>query len=331
MDVLDKYIDAFKERFAKLPFIKAFRGKVILRKVIIFLTLFSMWLSLLAGALFSPKRITYGKQQLATSKSFENQSGKIELTKQVYSADNQILLLQMETQDYTGVIAKGINAKNLKWKLYAKKYSEKTRMEIIPLTNNKITLVIQNLPDDFEAIALEVENTTPTGSDVDISIKSYDEESKKKTKVKELSNKMLFIVTAQNQKMEEKKLKYVSRESFSLDIFKEERAFQVKQIEQMKKSIEKLEESIKEDQSTLENLTREAEYKVGSDLEVINNNMTQIKTSMNTKGLNIKQAENNIATLEEVVASIDKAIEAVKDGSYQFNAPVTSFNIKEIQ
>lgn len=331
MDVLDKYIDAFKERFAKLPFIKAFRGKVILRKVIIFLTLFSMWLSLLAGALFSPKRITYSKQQLATSKSFENQSGKIELTKQVYSADNQILLLQMETQDYTGVIAKGINAKNLKWKLYAKNYSEKTRMEIIPLTNNKITLVIQNLPDDFEAIALEVENTTPTSDDVDISIKSYDEESKKKTKVKELSNKMLFIVTAQNQKMEEKKLKYVSRESFALDIFKEERAFQVKQIDQMKKSIEKLEESIKEDQSTLENLTRESEYKVGSDLEVINNNMTQIKTSMNTKGLNIKQAENNIATLEEVVASIDKAIDAVKDGSYQFNAPVTSFNIKEIQ
>ena len=104
-----------------------------------------------------------------------------------------------------------------------------------------------------------------------------------------------------------------------------------REIEQMKKSIEKLEESIKEDQSTLENLTREAEYKVGSDLEVINNNMTQIKTSMNTKGLNIKQAENNIATLEEVVASIDKAIEAVKDGSYQFNAPVTSFNIREIQ
>ncbi len=90
MDVLDKYIDGFKERFANLPFIKVLRRKVILRKVIIFLTLFSMWLSLLAGALFSPKRITYTKQQLETSKSFENQSGKIEVTKQVYSADNQI-------------------------------------------------------------------------------------------------------------------------------------------------------------------------------------------------------------------------------------------------
>lgn len=122
------------------------------------------------GAIFSPQRQTYTSEQLKTKQVFANGSGKMKLVSQEYSSDTGIIVLQFETKDATTSIDRGIDAKRLKWKLYAQHKDSKIEMDVVPIIGNKVSVIIKGVPKNFGAFAIDVTNQTVSSSSIDVNI-----------------------------------------------------------------------------------------------------------------------------------------------------------------
>ena len=122
INTIKNWIEQIKSSSIAKPFIAIknwLHENVIKRKLIIFGLLFTTWLSLLLGAIYSPQRQTYSDEQLKTKQSFSNGTGEIKLTSQTYSVETGVIVLQFETKDATSSVDRGIDTKRLKWQLYA--------------------------------------------------------------------------------------------------------------------------------------------------------------------------------------------------------------------
>lgn len=221
IDTIKRWIERVKSSSIAKPFIvtkKWFQKNVIKRKLVIFSILFTAWISLLLGAIYSPQRQTYTDDQLKTKRTFENGSGEVRLSSQTYSPNTGIIVLQFETKDSTSPVDHGIDVKRLKWDLYAQKKSENTTMEIVPIIDNKISVIIRNVPKDFGAFAIDITNKTVSTSDIDIDISSLSDDQEQPSKAKENSddNVVQFYITTQNSKLKKTNIKDVSREEFTL-------------------------------------------------------------------------------------------------------------------
>lgn len=329
--------DWLKEKLDSNPIIKTLRRRAILRKFLTLLVMLSMWLGLLLGAWFSPQRVKYTEAQLATEREFANSTGMVELTKQAYDPDSGVVLLSFETTDYTSAITKGINVANLSWELYTKIGTTDSTLQVIPLTNNKIFVIINNIPKGFEALAVNIYNNTPPINNIDISVKDYQEETEKLKKEntkksqaateESVDNLAQFIVTEQSNKLDIKSLDNLSREEFALSLFEDELNFEKEQKARLEDSVSQLEQGIKEDQKTLEDLQREAQYLVGTALTKQYESIERVERSIEEKEKKISQANGNIDVVKSLIDNLETSIQAVKDGSYQFNAPVQSIEM----
>ncbi|HFI0144867.1 TPA: hypothetical protein ACGOR8_001944 [Streptococcus suis] len=322
-----------KEHYNRLPIVKKLKRKAILRKFITLLTMLSIWSALLLGAWFSPERVKYTKDQLETEKVFANKTGEVVLTEQFFDSDLGVVMLSFETSDWTSAITKGINVNNLSWELYTKDTNNDSSLQVVPLTRNKIIVVIREVPKDFEALAVNIYNSTLPTADIDISVKDYVEEAENSNQKSEekaaegqatVDNLAQFIITPQSKKLKNKKLENLTREELALSLFDDELTFENEQKLRLEQSITTLETSIKEDRLTLENLQREAQYLVGNALTKQYEKIKDIETSITDKESKIRQATSNIGTIQLMIENIEASIQAIKDGTYQFNAPVTS-------
>lgn len=325
----------FRNIFTENAVSKALRRKVLLRKTVIFYAMLIPLVLLVIGGVTAPTRVTYTKDQLATEHKFENGTGEITLATQTYSKDNGIMVLEFETSDSTSSIQKGINANNLKWNIYTPPSVDASEviMDVIPLTDNKVTVVVRNVPSNYGTLVLRVENDTASDDEVDVTIKDYDEykansakatTSSSSTSDSDVLKYVDFYVTAQSGNLKYKKVENLSREKFALKIFNEDLTFQKEQITRLNDAITKLQSSITEDTATLEQLQREAQYLVGSELDKKQDDIDDVQDGINNKEKKIATAKDNIITVKSIVDNLKKNIKAVKDGSYQFNAPVQS-------
>lgn len=221
------------------------------------------------GAIYSPQRQTYTDEQLKTKRTFENGTGEMRLSSQTYSPETGIIILQFETKDSTSPVDRGIDTKRLKWNLYAKKKTSQTTMEIIPIVDNKISVIIRNVPEDFGAYAIDITNKTISSSSIDIDVSNPSEEQEKPSKPKDnnTDNVIQFYVTTQSSQLKTGSLKKVSREEFALSEINEEKDFQTGQIKKLSRSIKQLKTSIEDDESRKSGLLKEAGYLSGDDLE----------------------------------------------------------------
>ena len=182
IEISKRWIEKIKSSPILKPFIKIkvwFQENIIKRKLVIFSMLFVTWLSLLMGAIFSPQRQTYTSEQLKTKQVFANGSGEMKLVSQEYSPDTGIIVLQFETKDATTSIDRGIDAKRLKWKLYAQHKDSKIEMDVVPIIDNKVSVIIKGVPKNFGAFAIDVTNQTVSSSSIDVNISSPSSDSKK--------------------------------------------------------------------------------------------------------------------------------------------------------
>ncbi|ETJ34075.1 hypothetical protein Q604_UNBC11490G0001, partial [human gut metagenome] len=67
-------------------------------------------------------------------------------------------------------ISRGIDSKRLNWKLYAQHKSSDTSMEVIPITDKKISVIIKNVPKGFGAFAIDIKNNRVTTNQIDVDI-----------------------------------------------------------------------------------------------------------------------------------------------------------------
>lgn len=236
INIIKNWIDQIKSSSIAKPFIAIknwLHENVIKRKLIIFGLLFTTWLSLLLGAIYSPQRQTYSDEQLKTKQSFSNGTGEIKLTSQTYSAKTGIIVLQFETRDATSSVDRGIDTKRLNWKLYAQHKTANTVMEVVPIIDNKISVIIQNVPEDFGAYAIDITNKTVATSsiDVDIDSSSDDEDTTTSSTTStddEEANVVQFMITTQNSQLKRETIKAISREEFTLSELKKQNWVRIK-------------------------------------------------------------------------------------------------------
>lgn len=342
LDDLDKKgnVDTFFENVGKFftqnRLVKYLSRKVLLRKTLIFYALLFPIIGLILGGIYSPARETFSKEQLETKQEFGNGTGRVELVSQTYSKSNGIMVFEFETTDYTAAIQKGINANNLEWQLFTPPGvdAQKTQMEVVPLTDNKIDVIVRNVPKDYGVMIVRIANTTVSNSDVDVSIQDYEDYKEKKKEKKldqqETTDYVDFYITHQNGKLKYSQLENLSRENFALKAFGDELKFQKDQVKKLEKAVDDLTNSIEEDKATVEQLQREGQYLVGSKLDENQENVEDVQKDMDSKARKIEQAKDNINTLNSLVTKLESNINQIKDGSYEFNAPVQSIK-KEIE
>lgn len=216
-----------------LSLFRYLRKKVLFRKTLFAGILLTSCVLLVLGGLTSPKRVTFKAEQLETAKSFANNSGDMELVSQKYSKENGIAVLEFETKDNTSAIDEGIKGENLEWKLFfpPNVNAKNAEMQVIPLTDNKISVVVKNIPENYGVFVVRAKNNSPVYKDVDVKFKSYktylkeekDKEERNKSKKDEQveqtpvkDNILDFYVTLQNDKLIETSIKDQTREEFAL-------------------------------------------------------------------------------------------------------------------
>ncbi|CAM1669989.1 hypothetical protein SMID22_17380 [Streptococcus mitis] len=326
IETAKRWIEKIKSSPILKPFIKIkvwFQENIIKRKLVIFSMLFVTWLTLLMGAIFSPQRQTYTSEQLKTKQVFANGSGEMKLVSQEYSPDTGIIVLQFETKDATTSIDRGIDAKRLKWKLYAQHKDSKIEMDVVPIIDNKVSVIIKGVPKNFGAFAIDVTNQTVASSSIDVNISSPSSDSKKVSQKKsEEDDTVQFFVTSQNTQLEIKAIEVVSREEFTLQEIEKEINFQNEQSQKLTTSIAQLKESIEDDNSRKASLQAEAKYLTGDDLEANQKNIATLDTNIETKNRTIETAYKNIEKLKAKLESLDKKKQAVKDGTFEFSNPI---------
>ncbi|HEL1125408.1 TPA: hypothetical protein TVJ87_001435 [Streptococcus equi subsp. zooepidemicus] len=299
------------------------------RKVFTFFALLLAWLSLLVGALASPERIRYTKEELNTRQVFGNGSGEVTLVSQVYSPKTKMIVLSFQTKDSTSSVREGIVSQELTWHLYGKKKGTQVIMEVIPVTDNKLSVVIRHVPSDFDTFAVEITNHTALSSSVDVDIASSKDSSQTSLKQKKTNdNSVQFYITTANKELKTKQITSVSREAVALAAVREEKEFQEDQMQKLKSSIEQLKQSIKTDQTTKESLEIESKYLSGSDLETNQKKVETLETEMTTKTKAIDKALSNIQLVDEKLANLTKKETAIKDGSFQFTDAIKTIEME---
>ncbi|HEL0009502.1 TPA: hypothetical protein TUL06_001236 [Streptococcus equi subsp. zooepidemicus] len=299
------------------------------RKVFTFFALLLAWLSLLVGALASPERIRYTKEELNTRQVFGNGSGEVTLVSQVYSPKTKMIVLSFQTKDSTSSVREGIVSQELSWHLYGKKKGTQAIMEVIPVTDNKLSVVIRHVPSDFDTFAVEITNHTALSSSVDVDITSSKDSSQTSLKQKKTNdNSVQFYITTANKDLKTKQITSVSREAVALAAVREEKEFQEDQMQKLKSSIEQLKQSIKTDQTTKESLEIESKYLSGSDLETNQKKVETLETEMTTKTKAIDKALSNIQLVDEKLANLTKKETAIKDGSFQFTDAIKTIEME---
>lgn len=299
------------------------------RKVFTFFALLLAWLSLLVGALASPERIRYTKEELNTRQVFGNGSGEVTLVSQVYSPKTKMIVLSFQTKDSTSSVREGIVSQELSWHLYGKKKGTQAIMEVIPVTDNKLSVVIRHVPSDFDTFAVEITNHTALSSSVDVDIASSKDSSQTSLKQKKTNdNSVQFYITTANKDLKTKQITSVSREAVALAAVREEKEFQEDQMQKLKSSIEQLKQSIKTDQTTKESLEIESKYLSGSDLETNQKKVETLETEMTTKTKAIDKALSNIQLVDEKLANLTKKETAIKDGSFQFTDAIKTIEME---
>lgn len=336
INTIKSWIEQVKSSSITKPFIATknwLHENVIKRKLIIFGLLFTTWLSLLLGAIYSPQRQTYSDEQLKTKQSFSNGTGEIKLTSQTYSAKTGVIVLQFETKDATSSVDRGIDTKRLKWQLYAQHKTADTVMEVVPIIDNKISVIIRNVPEDFGAYAIDITNKTVATSSIDVDIDdSSDDDDTTSTSHSQSSddeddNVVQFMITTQNSQLKKETIKAVSREEFTLSEIKKEETFQNNQIKKLNKSIAQLKASIEDDESRKASLSTESQYLTGDDLEANQKDIASIDSNIETKNRSIETANNNIEKLEETLTALAKKKAAVKDGTFVFSNPIETIEM----
>ena len=217
-------------------------------------------------------------------------------------------------------------------------------MQVIPLTDNKISVVVKNIPGNYGAFIVRATNNSPVDKNVDVKFKSYktylqeekDKEDRNKFKKKDeqveqtpaKDNILDFYVTLQNDKLIETSIKDQTREEFALSIFNAEIDYQTSQVTRLEDATKTLVNSTANDKKSIDNLKKESQYVIGDELSEKQNQIQTLMNSIDSKNKQISTAEKSLKVTKETIANLKKNVKAVQEGTYQFKAPVRSVSVK---
>ncbi len=307
------------------------RRRVMLRKWIILGCLCASWLIMLGYGLFTSNRQVYSEQTLATTQTYGNGTGKIDLTKQVYDAHSQTMLLQFATTDQTNSSGMGINAKNLHWKLFVKHKSPQIKMTVLPVVDNKITVLINNLASNYEALALDIKNTTPNVDDVNVELSqssSSMSSAKAKKKTSTLpGDEVMFVVANDSKHLSHAKIANTKREQLAKQVIKQEIAQQNKEKQRLQKAIRILKKGIKANKESLKELDSQSQYLTGQDQADNYDSVRELTTDITDKQSQINNAKQNIKVVNQRLRLLNKKLEAVANNQFDYGSKTKTYKL----
>ncbi|MDE7056742.1 MAG: hypothetical protein K2O64_05845 [Lactobacillus sp.] len=296
---------------------------MILRKFLIFMLLFGSWATLVICGLTSDRRQVYSEKLMATEQSFDNGTGTIDLRSQVYSEESKTLLLNFETKNQSGA---AIDPSNLSWIFYSKNPDVHATMEVIPIIDNKITVVVKNLPKNFDALAFQITNSGVNADDISINIESSSSSSSDKISKKKSAdgegNEIQFVVTTKGDHLKYKKLDDLTRQELTSSEIQKEIRFQEGQKTKLKKAIRNIRKLIDEDNSKIRELHKEEIYLTTDQKEDNLAKIEQLNSEIESYKKNIEQAKKNIQKVEERIKMLEKKDAAIKSGKFKFTDPI---------
>lgn len=298
-----------------------FLERVILRYFIFFMFLFGSWLILVVSGLLSPARQVYSASDLTTEQVFANGTGSVELKKQIYSKKNQMLLLNFETK------AQGnteINPKNLTWKIYSKNRNSKISMEVIPILNNKITVLVKNVPQNFDAVAISIINrgTTADNISVDLAESSSSSITISSSKSKKTKDYVQFLITTRGKKLTYKTLGKLDRTKLASSEVDREIKFQEDQKVKLQKAIKNLQTLIRDDKEKIKELEKDQIYLTSDQKEDNLSQINQLNSDIDNYQQNISKARENIDTVGVRIKMLEKKKAAIEAGTFEFSNPI---------
>lgn len=298
-----------------------FLERVILRYFIFFMFLFGSWLILVVSGLLSPARQVYSASDLTTEQVFANGTGSVELKKQIYSKKNQMLLLNFETK------AQGdteINPKNLTWKIYSKNRNSKISMEVIPILNNKITVLVKNVPQNFDAVAISIINrgTTADNISVDLAESSSSSTTISSSKSKKTKDYVQFLITTRGKKLTYKTLGQLDRTKLASSEVDREIKFQEDQKVKLQKAIKNLQTLIRDDKEKIKELEKDQIYLTSDQKEDNLSQIDQLNSDIDNYQQNISKARENIDTVGVRIKMLEKKKAAIEAGTFEFSNPI---------
>lgn len=299
------------------------KQQVILRNFLIFMLLFGTWLGLVIAGLTSSHRQRYSDKDLATEQTFSNGTGTIDLRSQIYSKKNEILLLNFETK---GQGSSAINPDNLSWKIYSKKANVHAVMEVIPIVDNKITVVVRDVPKDFDAFAILVSNSGVNANNISIDVPSDSSSSSEKIKKSDSDddkeNWVQFLVTTKGKYLKYKQLGDLTRNKLVASEIKKEIRYQLTQKTKLKKAIKNINKVISDNKAQIRSLQREEEYLTDDQKEDHLSKIDQLNSEIEGYEKDIERANDTTKKIDDRITMLKKKETAVKSGKFKFSNPI---------
>lgn len=319
MEVIKKIFDRLiklGEWLRELNFVKkviqiksVLQEQIILRKMIFFSVLFGSWLILVVAGLTSSNRQVYSEDELSTEQNFANGTGSVKLASQTYSKKDRLILLDFELNGQAG---SGINPRNLKWKLYSKK-ARNSKLEVVPIYDKKVMVMIKNVPEDFDAYAVQITNKSVNANDISIDISSS---SSSGTVTKKSSKKdwLQFMVTSRGKNLKQKDLKNISRKDLVLSEVNREIKFQNGQIKKLETAVKDMNKLIKDNNDKIKSLQKNATYLTDDQKESNDTEISNLRSSNDNYYQQIGEAKKNIKIVQARVKMLHKKYNDIKNG-----------------
>lgn len=277
--------------------------------MIFFSVLFGSWLILVVAGLTSSNRQVYSEDELSTEQNFANGTGSVKLASQTYSKKDRLILLDFELNGQAG---SGINPRNLKWKLYSKK-ARNSKLEVVPIYDKKVMVMIKNVPEDFDAYAVQITNKSVNANDISIDISSS---SSSGTVTKKSSKKdwLQFMVTSRGKNLKQKDLKNISRKDLVLSEVNREIKFQNGQIKKLETAVKDMNKLIKDNNDKIKSLQKNATYLTDDQKESNDTEISNLRSSSDNYYQQIDEAKKNIKIVQARVKMLHKKYNDIKNG-----------------
>lgn len=271
---------------------------------------------LLVGTQLAPDRNLVPVSQLATTQQFSSTNGgNIEITSQEMDWDKHIMKIDIQASDE-------LVMKNLETSVFIKKDTGSS-VQIIPTVDNKATIFIKNLNNNFQVLSLAFEDKGIKSNDVDTQVfddkRSAESSQQEDTSTTEDNHTVYFYISENSKYLKSSNaIQVKSQKDYAIDALNDEIKFQNSQIEKLKKGISKLSDLQTKNKTEIEDLKKQNEYFTGAQLDNNQKQIIDLQTDIQNAQNQSKDAEKNISEINKKIDKMKQQISDIKSGAYQF-------------
>ena len=287
-------------------------------------TLMGLMGLLLLGRSLAPKQFNVsGLTPVNSELTFANDSGSIKLISQQYNPQERMMVLGFKSsRQVSDSDTLPIPIEDLKMALVTAT-KQQAKMQVIPTTSNKFTVVIRHLTPEFGAMRLTIKNLTlnsnqTAGANTDDS-QTDDQENQS----------VDFKFKSDMQKVDSS-LKNMSNKDFAIATTQAEIKHQNDLIKKHQTTIADAKKIIKTDESNIDSQNKEKQYKTGGELKAVEKTIENLSKDIGNQQDTISDMEGSIKVDQKRINLLNQQILDIQSGKYKLSNDIVSSQSKDI-